>query len=151
MQGLQWLAHQRVAVELAARCLSGEAEHELRSGFARLARAHAIPVDAHDPHQLVIFPEMTEAADPPEITPACWNILNVSPADIMCATGRMVVKRKGSDRPVVIACTLLPYDQRFELGTTLAEAHKPVNLAHRHCATFCVLGGAACGRTRQSR
>lgn len=150
MQGLQWLAHQRVAVELAARCLSGEAEHELRSGFARLARAHAIPVDAHDPGQLVIFPEMTEAADPPEITPACWNILNVSPADIMCATGRMVVKRKGSDRPVVIACTLLPYDQRFELGTTLAEAHKPVNLAHRHCATFCVLGGAACGRARQS-
>jgi hypothetical protein len=46
---------------------------------------------------------------------------------------------------VVLACTLLPYDQRFELGATLADADKPAHLAHTHCATFCVLGGAACG------
>lgn len=149
MEGLSWLASQGVALELAGRRLSDEADHELRMGFARLLHAHAIPVDAYDPCQLVIFPEMTDAGDPPEITPACWNILNVSPTDIMCATGRMIVKRKGADRPVVVACTLLPYDSRFELGTTLAEAHKPVNLAHRHCATFCVLGGAACGHSRK--
>ena len=122
-----------------------------RQGFARVLRAHAIPIDTSDPSQVVLFPEMTNTGDPPEITPACWGVLNVSPADIMCSTGRMVVKRKGAGRPVVVSCTLLPYDERFELGATLAEANEPVHLAHRHCATFCVLGGAACGQARKDR
>jgi hypothetical protein len=56
----------------------------------------------------------------------------------------MVVKRKGADSPVVVPCTLLPYDQRFELGTTIAEATRPVSLNHPHCARFCVLGGGSC-------
>ena len=149
MEGLQWLASSGVTVELAGRYLSGETEDALRSGFAGVLRAHAIPIDTSDPSQLVLFPEMTNTGDPPEITPACWGILNVSPAGIMCSTGRMVVKRKGAGRPVVVSCTLLPYDERFEFGATLAEANEPVHLAHRHCATFCVLGGAACGQARK--
>ena len=64
----------------------------------------------------------------------------------MCATSRMVVRRKGAERAAVLACTLLPYDQRFELGATLAEASGAVPLNHPHCAAFCVLGGAACSR-----
>ena len=36
--------------------------------------------------------------------------------------------------------------RQFELGTTLAEADRPVALNHPHCAKFCVLGGAACSR-----
>jgi hypothetical protein len=151
MEGLKWLTSAGVALELAGRRLSGETEEELRNGFAHILRAQSIPIDAYDPRQLVLFPEMTDTGDPPEITPACWGILDVSPSDIMCATGRMVVKRKGEGRPAVVACTLLPYDERFELGATLAEAHKPVHLAHRHCATFCVLGGAGCGQARGSR
>jgi len=75
---------------------------------------------------------MREDADPPEITPACWGILNVSPDSVMCSSARMVVRRRGSERPVVVACTLLAYDQRFELGATLADANKPVHLAHPH-------------------
>ena len=39
----------------------------------------------------------------------------------MCASSRMVVKRKGAARPAVVACTLLPYDPQFELGRTLAD------------------------------
>ena len=35
----------------------------------------------------------------------------------MCASARMVVKRKGAERPAVVACTLLPYDPQFELGS----------------------------------
>jgi hypothetical protein len=46
----------------------------------------------------------------------------------------------------VVACTLLPYDTRFELGATLAEAAVSVPLNHPHCARFCVLGGGACSR-----
>ena len=64
----------------------------------------------------------------------------------MCASTRMVVKRRGAGRPAVLACTLLAYDPRFELGGTLAEASRPVPLNHPHCARFCVLGGAACSR-----
>jgi hypothetical protein len=56
----------------------------------------------------------------------------------------MVVKRKGSTRPVVLACTLVPYDEQFELGTTLKEAAASVRLNHPHCAKFCVLGGGSC-------
>jgi hypothetical protein len=46
----------------------------------------------------------------------------------------------------VLACTLLAYDPRFELGRTLADAARPVALNHPYCASFCVLGGAACSR-----
>ena len=54
------------------------------------------------------------------------------------------IKRKGSTRPVVLACTLVPYDEQFELGTTLKEAAASVRLNHPHCAKFCVLGGGSC-------
>ena len=40
----------------------------------------------------------------------------------MCASSRMVVKRKGAEKPAVLACTLLPYDEQFEMGATLEEA-----------------------------
>jgi hypothetical protein len=79
-----------------------------------------------------------------EITTACWGIVGVDPADMMCATSRMVVKRKGADRPVVTPCTLLPYDEAFEMGETLAGATAGVALNHPHCARFCVLGGGSC-------
>jgi hypothetical protein len=65
---------------------------------------------------------------------------------MMCASSRMVVKRKGAAAPAVLACTLLPYDPQFEMGATLAEAARSVALNHPHCAKFCVLGGASCSR-----
>ena len=68
----------------------------------------------------------------------------VSPDAMMCASSRMVVKRKGAARPVVVPCTLLPYDEAFELVHTLAESAGPVPLNHPHCARFCVLGGGSC-------
>jgi hypothetical protein len=64
----------------------------------------------------------------------------------MCATARMVVKRKGAAHPSVVACTLLPDDPQFDLGPTLRAANGSVPLNHPHCAKFCVLGGAACSR-----
>jgi hypothetical protein len=150
IEGLRWLVSQHVTVEVAGRYLSDGTEGQLREGFARMLHAHGVEIDTSDPRQLVLFPEMTTHADPPEITPACWGILNVSPDSIMCSSARMVVKRQGAVRPVVVACTLIAYDERFELGATLAEAGKPVHLAHHHCSTFCVLGGAACGAARQA-
>jgi hypothetical protein len=103
-------------------------------------------VDAHDPVRLMLFPEMEPERDVPEITTACWSILHKSPDDVMCAGARMVVKRHDAPAPVVLACTLLAYDPRFEMGATLAEASAPVSLNHPFCASFCVLGGASCSR-----
>lgn len=147
MEGLAWLAREGFRVHVAGRAAFGaEDEAEMRAGFAHLFAAHGIPVDATDPVALMLFPEMDARADVPEITEACWGILKKSPDAMMCASARMVVKRKGAARPAVLACTLLPYDPRFELGATLAEAAAPVALNHPHCAKFCVLGGAACSR-----
>jgi len=142
--GLQWLRDQGFRIAVAGRRLPGESEEEARAGYARLFVSLGLPIDAWASAQIVLFPEMDAGADVPEITEACWGILNVPPSAMMCASSRMVVKRKGAVRPVVVACTLLPYDDQFALGQTLAEASRPVMLNHPHCARFCVLGGASC-------
>ncbi len=144
MDGLEWLCGNGFDVTVAGRSLSGEDEKMLREGFAALFAQHDIPVDARDPAQLVIFPEMDAVKDVPEITTACWSILGKDPKDVMCATSRMLVKRKGAKSPAVLSCTLLPYDAQFEMGASLEEASSPVKLNHPFCAQFCVLGGASC-------
>jgi hypothetical protein len=144
IDGCIWLSNHGFRLAIAGRRLAGESDAEARSGYASLFATHGLRVDAFDPAALVIFPEMDAAADVPEISTDCWNILNVSPASIMCASSRMVVKRKGAARPVVVACTLIPYDDRFALGHTLAAALGDISLNHPHCARFCVLGGASC-------
>jgi uncharacterized Fe-S cluster-containing radical SAM superfamily protein len=147
LDGLAWLARAGCRVHVAGRAsFGGEAEAAMRAGFAALFAEHGIPIDAHDPVELMLFPEMDAAVDVPEITTACWGILGKSPDSMMCASSRMLVKRRGAATPAVLACTLLPYDPQFELGGTLAEASRPVALNHPHCARFCVLGGAACSR-----
>jgi len=144
LRGLRWLSANDFNVDVAGRTCWGESEAALRAGFRALFEAEGIHVDADDPARLVLFPEMDAAADVPEITTACWGILGVDPGSLMCASGRMVVKRRGAAAPVTVACTLLPYDPRFELGGTLAESLADVALNHPHCARFCVLGGGSC-------
>ncbi len=151
--GLDWLAENGFAIAIAGRTCWGESEAEARAGYERLFARRGWPIDAGDRRALVLFPEMDAAADVPEITTACWGILKKHPSQMMCATSRMVVKRKGADAPVVLPCTLLPYEPAFEMGATLAEAgsadggmfdHGAVKLCHVHCAKFCVLGGGSC-------
>jgi uncharacterized Fe-S cluster-containing radical SAM superfamily protein len=144
LEGMRWLRDIGARMTVAARTLWGEPEAEARKGFAALFAREGFAIDADDPAQLVLFPEMDESAPVPEITTACWGILGKSPSDVMCARSRMVVKRRGAARPAVLSCTLLAYSEAFELGATLAEADRPVALNHPHCAKFCVLGGASC-------
>ena len=143
LDGLRWLSDHGFSIAVAGR-LADEPEASARAGYARLFAAEGIRIDAADPARLVLFPEMDAAADVPEISTACWGILGQSPADVMCATSRMVVRRRGEPRARVVACTLLPYAPGFDLGETLTEAMRPVALNHPHCARFCVLGGASC-------
>lgn len=144
LEGMRWLRDQGARMAVAGRTIWGETEAEARAGFARLFAAEGFAIDAAAPGETVLFPEMDETAPVPEISEGCWDLLGKSPGSVMCAHARMVVKRKGAARPAVLACTLLAYDARFELGTTLAEASGPVALNHPHCAKFCVLGGASC-------
>jgi pyruvate-formate lyase-activating enzyme/predicted phosphodiesterase len=144
LDGLIWLARNGFNVSVAGRTMWGEDQLAERSGYAALFAEHSVAIDADDPIQLVLFPEMDARVDVPEITNRCWGILRKSPADVMCSRSRMVVKRKGSDRPTVVACTLIPYEKGFELGTTLKDASGQVALNHPHCARFCILGGASC-------
>jgi len=144
--GLRWLAENGFALHVAGRTCWGETEDGLRRGYARLFAEAGVAIDAADPARLVLFPEMDAGLDVPEITEACWGILGVSPDAMMCATSRMVVKRKGADRPVVVPCTLLPYDEQFDMGERLADARGAVKLNHPHCARFCVLGGGSCSK-----
>jgi hypothetical protein len=144
ISGCRWLSDHGFRLAIAGRRVAGESDAEARDGYARLFAREGLRVEAADPASLVLFPEMDATADVPEISEACWDIVGVDPRSIMCASSRMVVKRRGAPRPVVVACTLLPYDDQFALGDTLAEASRPVMLNHPHCARFCVLGGASC-------
>jgi uncharacterized Fe-S cluster-containing radical SAM superfamily protein len=153
IEGIDWLAREGFTLALAGRTCWGESEEDERAGYAALIAARGWPVDAYDHASLVLFPEMDLRADVPEITENCWAILHKDPNEVMCASSRMVVRRKGEAHPVVLPCTLLPYDPAFEMGATLAEAaradggmfdHGAVKLCHPHCAKFCVLGGGSC-------
>jgi predicted phosphodiesterase len=142
--GITWLANNHFKLAVAGRTMWGEDANSERAGYERLFAEHSIPIDARDASALVLFPEMDSMTDVPEITTSCWNTLGRSPDSVMCATSRMVVRRKGEKRPTVLSCTLLPYNEAFEMGTTLREADRAVSLNHPHCAKFCVLGGASC-------
>jgi hypothetical protein len=144
LDGVNWLSENGFSLALAGRQMTDETMAEARAGYAALIAQHGWDIDAADPAKVVIFPEMDPAGSPPEITVDCWGILNKNPADIMCASSRMIIKRRGAEHPGVVACTLLPYDPQFELARTLTESLKPVKLNHKFCAQFCVLGGASC-------
>ncbi|EBA02979.1 radical SAM domain protein [Rhodobacterales bacterium HTCC2150] len=146
IKGMSWLRDNGIAMATAGRTVWGENDAQSRQGYADLFERNNFNIDAQNPGMTVLFPEMDENIEVPEITTDCWGILNKSPNDIMCSSSRMVVKRKGADKPAVLACTLLAYAPKFELGETLAEAERDVALNHPHCAKFCVLGGASCSR-----
>lgn len=153
LEGVDWLVARGFRVSIAGRTCWGEDEAGARAGYGALYRSRGWPIDAEDPLQTVLFPEMDGLHDVPEVGESCWQLFGSDPAAMMCATSRMVVKRKGAAAPVVVPCTLLPYERAFEMGASLAEAAHvdggmfdkgAVKLCHPHCAKFCVLGGGSC-------
>ena len=144
LEGMEWLRDNGFRMAVAGRSVMGDSDDDSRAGYAAFFDKNRFKIDAQNPAMTVLFPEMDESVEVPEITTACWGILGKSPDAVMCSSSRMVVKRKGASRPAVLACTLLPYSPEFELGNTLEEAERDVALNHPHCAKFCVLGGASC-------
>ena len=144
IEGLRWLSDHGFAARVAGRQRWGDGEEALRDGFNALFRAQGVDIDAHSPESLVLFPEMDESAQTPEISINCWSLLGVRPDDMMCASSRMVIKRKGAAAPEVVSCTLLPYAAASRMGSRLADSLGEVALNHPHCSRFCVLGGGRC-------
>jgi sulfatase maturation enzyme AslB (radical SAM superfamily) len=153
LAGLDWLSSNGFKVAIAARTCWDESEEATRAGFATVIRERGWRIDPDDHDQLFLLPEMDGSREVPEITTRCWTILNKSPGDMMCATSRMIVKRKGAAAATVLPCTLLPYDAGFEMGPSFAAAsiadggmfaQGRVKLCHPHCSKFCVLGGGSC-------
>jgi hypothetical protein len=151
--GLDWLNSNGFRTAIAGRICWNEDEATSRAGYAQLINERGWRIDAFSPSELVLLPEMNAARDVPEITVRCWGLLHKHPGDMMCATSRMVVKRRGAHHPTVVPCTLIPYDASFDMGATLAEASKAdgvmfsqgaVKLCHPFCSQFCVLGGGSC-------
>ena len=151
--GLDWLCENGFRITVAGRTCWNENENTARQGYKKLFEERGYAVDSGNPGELVLFPEMDEMADVPEITTACWDILNVSPDNVMCAFSRMAVKRKGDGKMSIVPCTLLPYDRSFDMGETLSDSlnadggsfkQGAIKLNHPHCSKFCVLGGGKC-------
>lgn len=145
---LKWLYNKGFNISIAGRSLTHDSLDQALEGYQKLLYSKEINLDLKLNDKIVIFPEMNDGNDVPEITTGCWDILSKSPDDQMCASERMIVKRKGEDKAVVLACTLLAYDKQFELGNTLSDSKKDVYLNHEFCAKFCVLGGASCSSAK---
>lgn len=142
--GLSWLAREGFDLSVAGRKLWSIPEEDMRAGYGRLLSHVAPRIDARDSSRLVLFPEMHDDENVTEISESCWAKLGISPSQVMCASSRMVIKRRGANAPVVVACTLIPYAGTFEMGATLHAARSTVTLKHQHCSRFCVLGKASC-------
>ncbi|MBT6324985.1 MAG: radical SAM protein [Bdellovibrionales bacterium] len=146
IEQMKWLYDSGINISIASRSLKDEAPSESIDGHKKLLKSIGINLDLKN--KLVVFPEMKSGRDVPEITTDCWNILDIKADDQMCASERMIIKRKGESQAKVMPCTLLAYDEKFVLGENLKHAKKEVYLNHKFCAEFCVLGGASCSGTK---
>ncbi len=148
IENIKWLYENNFNLSIAGRSLSNENLEDAKVKYRELLSSQNILIQNLD-EKLVVFPEMDLNKDVPEITIKCWDILKKSPSDQMCASERMIVKRKAESSPVVLPCTLLAYDKQFELGHSLKESKdKSVFLNHPFCAQFCVLGSASCSSAK---
>lgn len=143
INGIIWLHNNNFNISIASRSLY-ENEKLLRKGYKNLFEQLNLNLDVCNNNDLVLFPEMNNLTDTPEITTACWSLLGVNPNNLMCSNSRMIVKRKENNKTHVVACTLLPYTKEYDYGEDLNNSFKKTYLNHPHCSKFCVLGGANC-------
>jgi len=143
LETFKWLYEHNFELSIAGRSLADETLVEAKIGHEKLLKKNQIDLPLSN-NNLIIFPEMNDGREVPEISIGCWEILGKTPQQLMCSTERMVVKHRAKNETAVQACTLLAYDDEFNLGKGLIEASKKVYLNHEFCAKFCVLGGASC-------
>ena len=141
--GIHWLINNNFNLSVASRILNKN-EQILRNGFSKLFKENDFKINAHDEKDLILFPDMDKKSNTPEITTECWDILSVSPKNLMCSSSRMIVKRKEDNKIHIVTCTLIPYENDFSYGYKLKDSFKRTYLNHPNCSKFCVIGGASC-------
>ena len=148
LNSLKSLTNENFQISVAARSLKDESIDFVTKEYQKLFRNREIQLDLKLGENFVVFPEMSLDKETPEISTECWNILSKNPSDLMCSSERMIVKRKNQEKLTVLPCTLIAYDQSFDLGHTLTDAKNSVPLNHPYCSQFCVLGGASCSSAK---
>tara|TARA_B100000686_G_scaffold293233_1_gene322587 strand:+ start:1829 stop:2743 length:915 start_codon:yes stop_codon:yes gene_type:complete len=143
ISGIDWLNKNKFNISIASRILY-DSEIKLRKGFDELFNKLKLNINAYDSNELILFPEMKNNLNTPEISSSCWKILKTKPENLMCSNSRMIIKRKTDNETRVVACTLLPNSKEFDYGTNLSNTNIKTYLNHPHCSKFCVLGGATC-------
>ena len=144
IRGVKWLNDNGFLVHIATRMVWDKSEKFIRNNFNDLFKNIQVSINAFDANQLVLFPELNSSIETPEITNECWKLLKKNPEDMMCASSRMIVRRKNSSKASVLPCTLLTDSVDHEIGYNLKESKKVIYLNHPHCSNFCVLGGGNC-------
>ena len=117
IEGIDWLAREGFTLALAGRTCWGESEADARAGYAALIACTRLAGRClRSRRSWFCSRRWTRAPTCPEITESCWGILGKDPNEVMCASSRMVVKRKGAASPVVLPCTLLALRSRLRDG-----------------------------------
>ena len=148
LMSMKWLVDNKFHTSIAGRSLKMESSEVVLNSYQVLLNNFNIQLNLEHGENIVIFPEMDQRPDVPEISVGCWEILNKKPSDQMCSSERMIIKKKDDSQLTVMPCTLLAYDEQFALGSNLKDSSRTVQLNHRFCAEFCVLGGASCSATK---
>ena len=144
INGLLWLKKNHFSISVASRYSTSYDEPYIRKKYDGLFKKLNLNLDAFNKESLILFPDMNENNNVPEISEQCWSILKKSPSSVMCSNSRMVVKRKNSSSPVILSCTLVTKDKDFELGSDIKNSSKTTYLKHPYCSQFCVLGNSSC-------
>ena len=95
LSNLKWLVDSGFTTSIAGRSLKKEPMDLALAGYQQLLGSRDIKLTLELGQNIVIFPEMDPLREVPEISTGCWSILKKSPADQMCSSERMIVKKKG--------------------------------------------------------
>ena len=74
--GMNWLRDNGFKMAVAGRTVWGESDADSRAGYAAFYKHHGYDIDAHNPGETVLFPEMDEMVKSPKSPPpvgAYWT------------------------------------------------------------------------------
>lgn len=94
LNAIKWLVDNNIHTSIAGRSLMKEPMDLSLKGYQDLLDFQGIDLKLELGQNIVIFPEMDQKQDVPEISERCWSLLNKKPSDQMCSSERMIVKKK---------------------------------------------------------
>ena len=146
LQGMNWLRDVGIRMHVAGRTVWGDSEATSRAGYSALFAQNGYDIDAFNPGVTVLFPELDERAEVPEITTACWGILEQGSQQFdvrLLAHGGQTQGRRaprGFGLHAFGLCAGIRIGNHFARGRTRRRA-QPSSLCEILCARWCQLLG----------